>query len=240
MDDLDIDSVGWAQLSHAYGPATEIPGWLRGLRGDEAKNCLSELYGSITHQGTRYSATPACVPFLVEAALDHTVQDRVGVIFLIQFCAMGYLGDRLDWTHQRSLQRADHERRSWRAVVDQHPRLRALLEDADRSVARSALTVLAWTGDDHPDVLQHLARALQSDDDLDVATAWLAAVVLGKKPDAVEAPTELENGHAARRFASAIATLRFAGELAPPEAVEELCSVFESVEAGRDLTECES
>ena len=69
--------VSWDQVSHAYGPAVEVPGWISGLRDrGTAEQCLSELYGSITHQGSRYSATPLCVPLLVDAALDRSVVDR--------------------------------------------------------------------------------------------------------------------------------------------------------------------
>jgi hypothetical protein len=52
-------AICWNQVSHAYGPAIEVPGWIAGLRDPGAAvQCLSELYSSITHQGSRHSATP--------------------------------------------------------------------------------------------------------------------------------------------------------------------------------------
>ena len=41
------------------------------------------------------------------------------------------------------------------------------------------------------------------------------------------------------RFGAAVAALEFGDESAPPEAVDELCSVFASIDAGKDLTACE-
>jgi len=42
--------ICWDQVSHAYGPAVEVAGWIAGLRDPgTAAQCLSELYGSITH-----------------------------------------------------------------------------------------------------------------------------------------------------------------------------------------------
>jgi hypothetical protein len=156
-----------------------------------AAQCLSELYGSITHQGSRYSATPLCVPLLVDAALDRSVVDRAGVVFLIGFCAMGYSGDGLDWRNQRRVQTGPHERASWDAVVAEHGRLRELLADPDRSAAAAALTVLAWTGDGSDRVLAAIAAAAESGDGRGQCTAWLSAVVLGQLPPGLAAPVSL-------------------------------------------------
>jgi hypothetical protein len=41
------------------------------------------------------------------------------------------------------------------------------------------------------------------------------------------------------RFGAAIAALVFGDALAPPEAVDELCSVFASIDAASDLAACE-
>jgi hypothetical protein len=232
--------IVWDQVSHAFGPAVEVPGWIAGLRDPgTAAQCLGELCGSITHQGSRYSATPLCVPLLVDAALDRSVVDRAGVVFLIGFCAMGYSGDWLDWRSQRRRQTGQYERASWDAVVGEHGRLRDLLADTDRSVAAAALTVLAWTGDRSDRVLAAIAAAAEAGDGRDQCTAWLSSVVLGQLPPGLALPVRLAASAGVGRFGAAVAALQFGDASAPLEAVDELCSVFVSIDAGKDLTACE-
>jgi len=235
----DLDRVDWHHLRHAYGPADDVPDRIRGLRGPDARECLSWLYGSITHQGTRYTSTAWCVPFLVDAAFDRDVEDRSGVIFLVQFCALGYSGDVLDWPRQRDSQIPPEERAAWDAVVAEHPRLRLLLADSDPRVASAALTTLAWTGDDDEEVLAFIGRAIRNGGDLDACTAWLCTAVLGVLPPGVTAPATLSPRRPATRFGEAVAALRLGGSRAPVEAVEELCAIFDSVDAGDHLKGCD-
>jgi len=64
----DVEPI-WSELSHAYGPAVEVPSWLTGSRNPAvADDYLYDLGNSLVHQGTRYSATPAAIPALVRAA----------------------------------------------------------------------------------------------------------------------------------------------------------------------------
>ena len=232
--------IFWDQVSHAYGPAAEVPGWIAGLRdAPTAAQCLAELYGSITYQGSRYSATPPCVPLLVDVALDRSVVNRADVVFLIGFCAMGYSGDWLDWRNQRRVQAGPYERASWDAVVAEHRRLQELLADPDRSVVAAALTVLAWTGGGNDRVLAAIAAAAESGDGRDQCTAWLSSVALGQLPPGMAGPVSLADSSEPGRFGAAVAALTFGDASAPPEAVDELCAVFASVDAGKDLTACE-
>jgi HEAT repeat protein len=62
-----LDDVDWSKLSHAYGPATDVPGWIRDLASAaRAEGALCGLYASIVHQGTVYDASAQAVPFLIE------------------------------------------------------------------------------------------------------------------------------------------------------------------------------
>lgn len=67
-----LDQVDWNALSHAYGPATNVPDVLRafafGSDSERTKRLEEEWWGTIIHQGTYYSATKAVVPFLIEIA----------------------------------------------------------------------------------------------------------------------------------------------------------------------------
>ncbi len=63
-----LDSADWSKINHAYGPASDMPGFLRALAfGDDEqrKKALWELHSNIWHQGTVYEATAHAVPFLL-------------------------------------------------------------------------------------------------------------------------------------------------------------------------------
>ncbi|MET9959492.1 HEAT repeat domain-containing protein [Streptomyces sp. NPDC006326] len=79
-----LDGRPWSRLSHAYGSAEDLPDLLRALAGaDEAAadEALSELYGSVLHQGTVYSATAEVIPFLARiAAAGHRKVDVLALL----------------------------------------------------------------------------------------------------------------------------------------------------------------
>ena len=55
-----LERIDWERLTHAYGPAGEVPGWIRELTSDDAavrKRAFDVLEGSICHQGSRYRAS---------------------------------------------------------------------------------------------------------------------------------------------------------------------------------------
>lgn len=70
---LPLDDPKWAQLSHAYGPAADIPVLLQKLADFPANNDHRDepwytLWSSLCHQGDVYSASFAAVPHIVDAA----------------------------------------------------------------------------------------------------------------------------------------------------------------------------
>ncbi|MCK8677429.1 HEAT repeat domain-containing protein [Streptomyces lichenis] len=81
-----IEEVDWASLSHAYGPADDVPGLLRGLASadpGEREAALDAMYGAVHHQGDVYDSTLACIPFLLELVADPAVRDRGCVVELL-------------------------------------------------------------------------------------------------------------------------------------------------------------
>ncbi|MGW3244435.1 HEAT repeat domain-containing protein [Streptomyces sp. NPDC001070] len=89
----ELDSVAWSELTHAYGPADDVPGQLRALRSperDERAKALHELYGNVFHQGSRYEASAYAVPFLVGMAVDPATPDRAAILELVGALAIGY------------------------------------------------------------------------------------------------------------------------------------------------------
>ncbi len=87
----NLERIHWQGLSHAYGPATDVPACLRGLLGDEEqrRGALQKLYGNIYHQGDRYSATPAAIPFLFELVLAPEVVNRAAILELVTHLVAG-------------------------------------------------------------------------------------------------------------------------------------------------------
>ncbi|MET8832347.1 hypothetical protein ABZV78_00295 [Micromonospora sp. NPDC004540] len=88
-----IDEIDWSRLSHAYGPAEDVPGQLRALAsadpGDRAR-ARYELYGNIFHQGSRYEATAYAVPFLLELLADPGTGEPAELLELLVAIAIGY------------------------------------------------------------------------------------------------------------------------------------------------------
>ena len=71
-----LDSVPWPSLEHAFGSASDVPGMLERLSrgGRDSEEALDELFQTIWHQGTVYSATAEAVPFLAALAADRQLE----------------------------------------------------------------------------------------------------------------------------------------------------------------------
>lgn len=88
-----LDTIDWANLTHAYGSADDVPDQIRALRSaDRAvrERALGQLYANIFHQGTRYQASAAAVPFLLELLADPSTPARPAVLGLLTGLAIGY------------------------------------------------------------------------------------------------------------------------------------------------------
>ncbi len=180
-----LDSVRWAELEHAYGPADDLPGILRALAGDEDQSAeaLDELWGSILHQGTVYGATAQAVPFLAKAA-------AAGIHSVDLLVLLGGIAESDD---AHGLPRRDACRT---AVAAQLPLLLPLSGSSDTEVRRAAAwaaghtgaaaarTVLArrWEEEREPVVRAELLAALTRLDPPGTAPTALAAIAPGE-PD---------------------------------------------------------
>lgn len=81
-----LDTIDWAALDHAYGPAGEVPALLVLLRSPDPERrgqALDDFYVKVHHQGSIYSSTGAALPFLIEIAADASTPDRGGVMSLV-------------------------------------------------------------------------------------------------------------------------------------------------------------
>ncbi|MFJ6617758.1 HEAT repeat domain-containing protein [Kitasatospora sp. NPDC091335] len=158
-----LDDHPWAAVSHAYGPAGDLPDLLRELaEGDDgaAGEAVSELYVSILHQGTVYSASVDAVPFLARiAAAGIRTVDVLGLL--------GGLAESQDeWEAAEGAVRA--------AVVAQLPLLLPMLSDPDEAVRLTAAWAVGHTGESG--AVAALRERWAAERDPDVAAELLVAL----------------------------------------------------------------
>jgi hypothetical protein len=72
----------WAQLTHAYGSAEDIPGLLELAVPDMRSEVWTELWSRLCHQGTVYPASFAALPVLTLLARQWSPADRVMPLIL--------------------------------------------------------------------------------------------------------------------------------------------------------------
>ncbi|MER5479171.1 hypothetical protein ABT026_19705 [Streptomyces sp. NPDC002734] len=127
-----LDDLPWSAVSHAYGAADDLPDLLRALAGPDdgaADEALSELYGSVLHQGTVYAATVETVPYLARlAAAGRRTTDVLGLLG-------GMAESEDEWQVAPGAVRE--------AVAAQLPLLLPLSEDEDPEVRRWAVWTVA-------------------------------------------------------------------------------------------------
>lgn len=149
-----IDNVNWSKISHAYGPATDVPAQLRALAfGDEQerKHALHELHGNIWHQHTIYEATAFAVPFLVEL-VQNQVPAHEEVLCLIALIAAGtsYMSVHQSllgkWTaeDEEQLQREQQWVKAAKSAVAAHSRfLFELMNTPNRKIRELCILILS-------------------------------------------------------------------------------------------------
>ncbi|WP_285572968.1 HEAT repeat domain-containing protein [Streptomyces sp. RTGN2] len=82
----ELDSVDWSSMSHAYGPAVEVPAWLRGMASPDPEardKAFNDFYSAAHHQGDVYPCTAASLPFLFAMADDAATPDRASIVQLL-------------------------------------------------------------------------------------------------------------------------------------------------------------
>ncbi|WP_331733624.1 HEAT repeat domain-containing protein (plasmid) [Embleya sp. NBC_00888] len=82
----DLDGIAWSSMGHAYGPADDVPMWLRAMTSPDAEirgRALDDFYGAAHHQGDVYPCTAASLPFLFDMADDPATPDRASIVALL-------------------------------------------------------------------------------------------------------------------------------------------------------------
>ncbi|TDC50052.1 hypothetical protein E1258_26750 [Micromonospora sp. KC207] len=135
----ELDRVDWQRLDHAYGDAGDVPDLLRSLHDEDA---VGELVAALCHQGVRFSASAAAVPYLAGIALD---TGEVPPLMLLGFLA---IGDDDAYAFPRPPE-ADGAMdpdavAAYQAVRAEVPALLPLLAHADLRTAATAAWLVSW------------------------------------------------------------------------------------------------
>jgi hypothetical protein len=99
---IPTEEVDWSSVSHAYGPAIEIPGLLRSLRSDSQQarqGAYSDMVDLLVHQGSRYEASAVVAPHLIDIVADPSAPDRFAACQVLATIAVG---DESSWLSDRS------------------------------------------------------------------------------------------------------------------------------------------
>lgn len=240
-----IELVPWAELTHAYGPAGDVPGHLRTLLRPEAKRrskAWDDLEASIFHQGRVFPATSRAIPFFVRLLLCPEVPERARILRFLTNLSGG---------RTESVPGMPDYEDELKAVREVHDALRAagpsfaeLLADADAAVRASATTALAVSSildgsSPRSGALLGLVRErMRQEADLQVLAS---EVLLLPHVDASATDLEPYLRHESElvRFAAALATCRL-NDGATPESIAVLRAVLEdpSVEGFAQIPWC--
>lgn len=181
-----LDRIDWGRLTHAYGPADDVPGRIRELASADAavrKAGFENLHATICHQGSRYRASAPAVPFLFELLETPGAHDRARLVQLLEGLAIGYPDWHLPLGFDPDAVFAEAEGLGGEAELE---RIRAAEPDEEEDDGDLALVAL-WQRDAYRAVLGRLGtiRALTGDADRAVrlhavrALAWFPAAAAG-------------------------------------------------------------
>ncbi|WP_436770966.1 hypothetical protein [Yinghuangia sp. YIM S09857] len=162
-----LDAVAWATLSHAYGSAEDLPSLLREAAADDPERreeAVQELFGTVWHQGTVYSATPHAVPFIAELAV-HGPGHRGDMLHLLACVVEG--GDDCggDAEAVEAGRRAVCVLLTNPSDLSRLSGLPGLAGDADREVREAWLRVVAACGSGAAPLLPLLDERLRVESD---------------------------------------------------------------------------
>ncbi|GAA4932145.1 HEAT repeat domain-containing protein [Streptomyces coeruleoprunus] len=160
-----LDAHPWVETRHAYGSAEDLPDLLRALAGSDpaaAEEAVSELYGSVLHQGTVYAASVDVAPYLARvAAAGHRTADVLALL--------GGLAESED-------EHAVAPGAVRAAVAAQLPLILPLLDAPDPDVRQAAACAAAHTRD--AAALPVLRRRWQEESEPVVRAELLAGLAL--------------------------------------------------------------
>jgi HEAT repeat protein len=186
----NLARIDWGKLSHAYGPATDVPDQLRALASPDAgvrDKALWQLYGNIFHQGTRWQASRYAVPFLFELLENPATPERHKLVYLLVHLALGYEEQYLPWGIELAEAFAEAEELRKRDDLEELSRTETWEElataDEEKWETVNRLPTL-WACDTYRAVAQRADRFLALTDDGDAEVRLAAVYALAWFPEA--------------------------------------------------------
>ncbi|SCD32109.1 MULTISPECIES: NAD(P)H-binding protein [unclassified Streptomyces] len=234
----ELDQVPWAELRHAYGPATDVPEQLRALvRGDRERRTQAwdRMWSNLYHQGSVYEATLHAVPFLLHMLAEETTPHPARVLVFLRHLVVGEDEAELlpdgydeagfaDWPQQdRELEAATHA-----AVAAGVLAIVPLLDHQDPGIAAEAAHLLAWFPGSAADILPALRRLSvrsplpRSDRTTVLIAIGLLAGACGDRSDTAFLERMLADVDDPDRWAAAVALSRIATPDVPAAAINVL------------------
>lgn len=107
-----LDAISWSSLENAYGPADGTPQDLKYLvstNADDRACALDNLYISIFHQSSVYSATSAALPFLIRSLANSAMPNREDIAKLVA-----------EISYRAKLRTVGQYREAWQRVTDEY------------------------------------------------------------------------------------------------------------------------
>ena len=147
MRSLDhLSETDWDGLEHAYGSAGDIPDLLRDVHtGVES---FGDLLGALCHQGTRYSASAAAVPYV--AGLT-TADDPDVALYSLMLLGCLAIGDDDGYSFPRAAESHGigdrHALDAYRAVSREIPALTQHIGHSNERVSLAATWLVSWFPD---------------------------------------------------------------------------------------------
>lgn len=86
---LPLDSARWSELSHAYGPASDLPDLLsqidrmKEISFEDKGGPFSQLISAVYHQGDATSAALAAAPHLLRTAQSKALPSRINLLIVM-------------------------------------------------------------------------------------------------------------------------------------------------------------
>jgi hypothetical protein len=182
-----IDATDWSALTHAYGEAADVPAIFERVQSPDQKvreGALEDLWSTVWHQGTVYSATASAAHVLATLALDARAYERPQLIMLLSEIARGcgYAqahgadGMAPGEVEEVLVEEAKEVGAARDAVRQRVPALMRLIADADPGVRAMVPRLAASFPDDAPLLLPTLLGAFDGERDPEVRASILLAL----------------------------------------------------------------